>query len=151
MVGWRWHFSSLSVLGSRQSSHSYSNSLVSGQVLYCSGPNRPSRKLFLWNLKVDVERGEIKYGNGISSFSLTTMNAFSFIIEKKDSRKRWHVNRHFKHVMHKTRGKKIQRFHFVNYNFRQYENKIVINSIHFFSPDFAAVRESSLNSNKVER
>lgn len=83
MVGWRWHFSSLSALGSRQSSHSYSNSLDSGQVLYCSGPNRPSRKLFLWSLKVDVERGEIKYGNGISSFSLITMNAFSFIIEKR--------------------------------------------------------------------
>lgn len=50
-----------------------------------------------------------------------------------------------------NKGEKIQRFHFVNYNFRQYENKIDINSIHFFSPDFAAVRESSLNSNKVER
>lgn len=37
----------------------------------------------MWNLKVDVERGEIKYGKGILSFSLIIMNVFLFIIEKR--------------------------------------------------------------------
>lgn len=61
----------------------------------------------MWNLKVDVERGEIKYENGILSFSLIIMNVFLFIIEKKDLRKRWYVNRYFKYVLYKIRGKKI--------------------------------------------